>query len=66
MAFKPEAFMACMNIQAILPCKIAAGKTEIMNGIKQVCFSYTITATDANNPFCKLKLFLEIILELEK
>lgn len=66
MAFYPEAFMSLVDIHAVLPCKIAFGKTEVMNGIQQICFANAVAAADANNAFGKIKLLMEIILELKQ
>ena len=35
-----------------------------MNGIKQVGFANTIIATDANDPFIKLKWTVTVVFEL--
>jgi hypothetical protein len=45
--------------------KIAFGKTQVINGVKKVCFSNSIIATDANDSFRKGKGSLFIIFELD-
>jgi hypothetical protein len=58
--------MPLVNIHAILPCKIAFGKTEVMNGIQQIGFANAVAAANAHNAFGKVKLLMEIILELKQ
>jgi hypothetical protein len=48
-----------------IPGKIAFCKTEVMNGIQQICFAYAIAATNAHNRFGKNKLLLKVIFELK-
>jgi len=55
-----------MNIHLVVPREIAFGKAQVMNGIQQVGFTYTIVSTDANNTLSKVELLLKIIFKLEK
>src|SRR5688572_12681077 len=48
-----------------ITCKVAFGKTQIMNSVQQIGFAYTVAAADANNIFCKMKFLLEVILKLK-
>lgn len=56
--------MSLVNVHTILAREITFGKAQVMNGIKQICFSYTITATNTNNAFCKTELLMKVIFEL--
>ena len=66
MTFIPEPLMSMKNIELILPSEVALGETEIVNGIQQVGFSDTVAPRDADDPFGKTELLLEIILELKQ
>jgi hypothetical protein len=52
--------------QAILPREIAFRKTEIMNRINQVGLPNAVFSTNANDALRKNKVFMEVVLELEK
>jgi len=65
MSFHPEALRAMMYVGRITACKVAFGKTEIMDGIEQVCLSYAIASTDPHDTFSELVGLVEIVLELE-
>jgi len=55
-----------LHIISILPCKITFGKTEIMNGIQQICFAHAIFATDTNNPLFEVKRLIIVVFELKQ
>lgn len=55
-----------LNIGAVQPCKIAFGKTEIVDGIKQVCFANAILAANTNDPFFKIKGTVTVVFELNQ
>lgn len=46
--------------------KIAFGKTEVIDGIQQVCLALTILSAYSNNSFIKMKTLPGIILELNE
>ena len=53
------------NILSILAAEIAFGKTEIMDGIKEVGFSQSVTPTNARNPFRENEFPAGIIFKLD-
>ena len=55
-----------MNIHLILSREIAFGKTQVVNGVQQVGFAYSIASADTNNALSKVELLLEIIFKLEQ
>ena len=65
MALYAKALLPILCGQAISR-KITFCKTQVMNSIKQIGFTYTILSTDADNIFSELKLLLVIIFELKK
>ena len=64
MPLDAEALLTVLCGQAI-SCKIAFGKTEIVNSIQQIGFAYAIQAAYTNNVFGKPKLLMIIIFELK-
>ena len=66
MAFQSKTFVAMMNIHLILSREIAFGKTQVVNGVQQVGFAYSIASADTNNALSKVELLLEIIFKLEE
>ena len=66
MAFYAEAFIALVNAHGIWPGEVAFRKTQVMNGIQQVGFTYTIPAADTDNAFGKIKLLVIVVFELQK
>ena len=50
-ALQPETLASNLYRAGICTGKIAAGETEVINGIQQVGFSNTIISAKANNPF---------------
>ena len=55
-----------LGYQAIVAGKITFGEAEIVNRIQQVCFPDTVSAANADYPFCKNEILVKIIFELEK
>jgi hypothetical protein len=58
--------MTLQNVQGILAGKIAFRKTEIVNGVEQVGFANTISATDPDDPFPEAELLVKVVFELKK
>jgi hypothetical protein len=50
----------------ICPLKIATQKTQIVNGIQQICFSNAILSRDSHHRRIYGKLELRIVFKLEK
>ena len=64
LAFYPKSLLSVLGSKAIAG-KIAFGETEIMNGVEEVGFTYTIASANAHNIFGKTKLLVIIIFKLE-
>jgi hypothetical protein len=56
--------MSFMNVQLVLPCKIAFGETEVMNGIEQVGLAHAVPSANAHNAFREREFLVKIIFEL--
>ena len=65
LAFYPKSLLSVLGSKAIAG-KIAFGETEIMNGVEEVGFTYTIPAADTYNAFGKIKLLVIVVFELQK
>ena len=63
-ALDAEARVAMLCAQSILAGKIALGKTEIMNGIEEVCFAASVHAANPDQRRLEPEVLVEIILEL--
>ena len=66
MAFYAEAGGSFLDILLIAAGEIAFGKTEIVDGIEQVCLAYAIVSANAHDPLPELEGSLAIVLELKK
>ena len=66
MSFQSEALAAVMNIYCIRPCKIAPGKTEIMNSVQQVGFAHAIASANSHDPLTKVKRPGAVIFKLKE
>lgn len=63
-AFNTHALQAMGNILCIWPAKIAFGKTQVVQCIKQVCFAAAVAAANAHYAFIKAKLLPGVIAKL--
>jgi hypothetical protein len=46
--------------------KITPGKTQVINGIEQICFASPVIAVYSNNWFIKGKTLLQVIFVLDE
>ena len=58
--------MPFVNVQLVLPGKIAFCETEIMNGIEQVGLAYAISPANTHHPFRKREILVKVVFELVK
>jgi len=50
--------------QVIVACKVAPGKAQVVNRIKQVCFTHAVFTANACYAFGKMQLPAEVIFKL--
>jgi hypothetical protein len=64
LTFDAESIRPIKNILAIGSGKIAFCKTEVIDRIQEICFPYSVWATNARNPGIEIKPRLRVILKL--
>ena len=65
LSFHPETITALFHIIAVLPGKIAFGKTQIMDGIQQIGLTHAIIAINAYHPLPEGKTAVLVVFELK-